>query len=258
MSIRRERGISTSHSPGLTHADSSHSRPCQAGAVLVAAGSGQRMGNVDKATLPLLGRPALDWVLDAFIQVARVGPIVVVAGDHNREAVRRIVNARDEARDVLIVEGASFRAGSVANGVAALPDVDLVVIHDVARPLVTPDLIERGLDEAERSGAVIAAISISDTIKQIDDRGNIVRTIERASLRAAQTPQVFQLDRLRRAYTRFGSELTTMTDEAMLLERAGFAVATYPGAPENIKLTIAADLPLAESLLRRREEPATR
>lgn len=228
---------------------------------MVAAGSGRRMGDVDKATLPLLGRAVIDWVLDAFVQVDRIGPIVIVAGIHNRDALRQVLAAREGEGGYPIVEGGDCRARSVANGVAALPEVELIVVHDVARPLVTAEVIGRGLDVAERHGTAIAMVPVSDTIKQVDAEGKIVRTIDRASLRAAQTPQIFRRDWLRRAYERFepsGSELETMTDEAMLLERAGFSVATFPGISENIKLTVPADIRLAETLLAWRLEASAR
>lgn len=227
----------------------------------MAAGSGLRMGQVDKATLPLLGRPVIDWVLDAFHQVPRIESTVVVVGGHNNQALRKILDDRPAGSKFLVVEGGDCRARSVANGIAALTGVDLVVIHDVARPLVTAGMIEFGLGMAEQRGAAIAVAPVSDTIKQVDAAGDIVGTIDRGSLRAAQTPQIFRADWLRRAYELFassGGELDTLTDEAMLMERAGFRVATFLGSADNIKLTTPADLRLAETLLARRLEEAVR
>jgi 2-C-methyl-D-erythritol 4-phosphate cytidylyltransferase len=127
-----------------------------------------------------------------------------------------------------------------------------VLIHDAARPLVTPELVRRAIAAALRHGTAVAAIPVTDTIKQVASDGRVVTTPERSTLVAAQTPQVFRLDWLREAYRRAGAQWVTATDEAMLLERAGFPVFVFPGDPENLKLTTPLDVAIAELILERR------
>ena len=230
------------------------------GAVIAAAGRSQRMGAaLDKTVWPLAGRPVIGWVLDAFAAARGIDEIVVVASPDNREAVRREIAARPELPPATACLGGATRAESVAAGVARLsPDVDLVMIHDAARPLVTPELIENGIAAAERWGAAVAAVPVADTIKQVGPDGKIVATLPRDDLRAAQTPQVFRRDWLLSAYADVGDDLSAFTDEASLLERAGRVVHVYPGSYENLKLTTPADLALAEAIVRRRLDEVVR
>ncbi|HVX29531.1 MAG TPA: 2-C-methyl-D-erythritol 4-phosphate cytidylyltransferase, partial [Nitrolancea sp.] len=138
-------------------------------------------------------------------------------------------------------------------GVAALsPAIDLVLIHDAARPLATAVMMAEGIRLGRAAGAAVAAIPVSDTIKIVAADGRVERTPERARLFAAQTPQVFRRDWLEASYAKLQSspEPPSITDEASLLEWAGYPVQTFPGDPRNIKLTNPFDLTLAEALLR--------
>jgi 2-C-methyl-D-erythritol 4-phosphate cytidylyltransferase len=133
-------------------------------------------------------------------------------------------------------------------------EVDLVLIHDAARPLATADLMCEGLRFASSSGAAIAAIPVRDTIKEVAPDGVIERTPDRVRLYAAQTPQVFRRDWLEESYRKLhvaGAELA-FSDEAGLLEWAGYRVSIFPGSPENIKLTYPIDLLVADAILRSR------
>jgi 2-C-methyl-D-erythritol 4-phosphate cytidylyltransferase len=135
----------------------------------------------------------------------------------------------------------------VAEGLKRLKDGEWVVIHDGARPLVTIDLIERGLEAAKETGAAAAAVPVTDTIKFVKDSEIVRQTLPRQNLRAVQTPQVFRMDVIKNTY-----KFTTgdVTDDAALVEKAGFKVKLYMGSYDNIKITKQDDLAVAEVLLK--------
>ncbi len=223
------------------------------GAVVPAAGRGERFGSRDKALVPLAGRPALAWVLEALVASEVVETIVVVANDVNRAAVEALCRSLVRRIPVEVTLGGAQRALSVRAGVELLdPTLRYVLVHDAARPLVTPELIRRAVAAVEQYGAAVAAVPVVDTVKQVTLDGRVVTTPDRASLVAAQTPQAFRLDWLREAYQRVGAAAAAATDEAVLLERAGFPVHVFPGDPENLKVTTPLDVTIAECLLSRR------
>lgn len=158
--------------------------------------------------------------------------------------------------DIGVVDGGATRSTSVRNALAAV-GTELVAIHDAARPLVTSELLEgvigELLDDPEASAA-IAAVPVADTVKKVspDAPGVIVSTIDRSGLWAAQTPQVFWTSRLREALESDVPAAVSVTDEAMLLERAGGRVVIHPASPENLKVTTPQDLRMAELLLAQR------
>ncbi|MCX7622936.1 MAG: 2-C-methyl-D-erythritol 4-phosphate cytidylyltransferase [Thermomicrobium sp.] len=223
------------------------------GAIVPAAGRGERLGGRDKVLAPLGGRPALAWVLDALVRSEVVEAIVVVASEANRTAIESLCRSLPTTVPVAVTRGGAERALSVRAGAETLgAATKFVLVHDAARPLVTPELIRRAVDAVQRHGAVVAAVPVVDTIKQVALDGRVVTTPDRRSLVAVQTPQVFRFDWLWEAYRRAGASLVTATDEAMLLERAGFPVYVFPGDPENLKITTPLDLAVAEFLLARR------
>src|SRR5918993_2441911 len=227
--------------------------PERIAAVLVAAGRGQRLGAPEKVLLPLAGRPMLAWSLDALEHAETIGPVVVVAGSHTLDAVSQLVRDEGFAKVQAIVAGGERRQDSVAAGLAALPDaIEIVVIHDGARPLAEPELFDRCAAAAAESGAAIAATPVSDTLKRVIE-GTIEGTVDRAGLWAAQTPQAFRRESLRQAMT--SSSDDTVTDEARLYEFAGLPVTVVPSSPANLKVTHAEDIPVAEALLRARHSP---
>lgn len=220
------------------------------GVVIAAAGTSRRMGQLDKTTWPLLGRPVIAWVLEAFDAVDTIDEIVIAVSAGNEAAVRELVASFDSSRRITICRGGETRKDSVEAAVAHFsPGIELVLIHDAARPLVTPALIEAGIAAGRASGAAIPTVPVADTIKRVDASGAVVDTLIRDELAAAQTPQVFRRDWLAAAYA---LDKPVATDEATLVELAGFTVQTFPGSPENLKLTTASDLLLAEALLRQR------
>ena len=229
------------------------------GAVVVAAGRSQRMG-ANKLMLPLAGRPVVLRVLDTLSMVPEIVATVLVTNAANLSELEFLVNEEPYGEITEFCLGGETRQESVRHGVASLPDdVDLVLIHDAARPLVTPDLIRAGIASGESFGAAIAALPVTDTIKLVESGDVIARTLARHTLHAAQTPQVFRRDWLAAAYGRLHEESAerAFTDEAALLEWAGYEVHVFPGNAENIKLTRPFDVTLAETVLAQREQVAS-
>jgi 2-C-methyl-D-erythritol 4-phosphate cytidylyltransferase len=151
------------------------------------------------------------------------------------------------------VTGGAARSESVRAALAAAPEADIAVVHDAARPLVTRDLVEACLAALEDGvDGAVAAAPVSDTIKEADPGGRVLRTLDRSRLWAIQTPQVFRADVLRAALEADPAELAAATDDAHLVEAAGGSVRVVEAPPENIKVTREVDLRLAETLLRER------
>jgi len=220
------------------------------GAVIAAAGQGQRMDGVDKIFAELGGRPLLAMVLDTFQECLFVDEIVLVLGEENLERGRGLVGSSRWSKVTTICQGGKRRQDSVKNGLQRLRDCGWVVIHDGARPLVAPDLIERGLAEARASGAAVAAVPVKDTIKRVSQDGFVCETPERDTLWAIQTPQVFLFDLIFQAHEEITEDVS---DDATMVERLGHMVRIYRGSYENIKVTTPEDLALAEVILRRKE-----
>jgi len=219
-------------------------------ALIVAAGRGERLGfGRPKALVPLCGQPMLAWSVASLQAVPAVSQIVVALP----------ADALDAAPDgVTAVAGGVQRSQSVRAALAAASaDADLVIVHDAARPLATPDLFTQALEAlalAPEADAVIAATPVSDTIKEIADDGrSVTRTLDRARLWAVQTPQVFRRAALERALAEASDELLSQaTDDAWLIERAGGVVHVIGSDPGNLKITTPEDLRVAELLLAER------
>ena len=223
----------------------------RAGVVIVAAGSGRRMAGddglpVDKVFLPLMGRPLLAHTIAAFQECAVVSEIVLVLGEHNLEKGRDLAEREGWSKLSHICLGGERRQDSVKAGLERLSGCEWVMVHDGARPCVTAEIAEAGLARARETGAAVPVIPISDTVKRLDSTGSIVETPPRDELWAVQTPQVFHSDLLRRAYD---LSMEGATDDASLVERLGYAVGTFPGSPENIKVTTQVDILLAEAIM---------
>jgi 2-C-methyl-D-erythritol 4-phosphate cytidylyltransferase/2-C-methyl-D-erythritol 2,4-cyclodiphosphate synthase len=229
--------------------------PQRVAAVVVAAGRGERLGQPEKVLLPLAGRAMLAWSLRALEHAETIGPVVVVAGSHTLEAVDQLVHDEGFAKVRAVVAGGERRQDSVGAGLVALPDgIEIVVIHDGARPLAEPELFDRCAAAAAERGAAIAAIPVADSLKRVAE-GTITETVDRAGLWAAQTPQAFRLETLRRALAASSGE--TVTDEASLCEMVGVPVSVIPSSPANLKVTHREDIAVAEALLRGRRSALT-
>jgi 2-C-methyl-D-erythritol 4-phosphate cytidylyltransferase len=211
-------------------------------ALVVAAGRGERLGTpVPKAFAVLAGRPMVEWSVAALREVAAIGEIVV--------ALPEGVAAPD---GTIGVPGGTQRSHSVRAALAAAAGrEDVVLVHDAARPLVTPALVAACLDALGDADAAIAAAPVTDTIKECED-GRVVRTLDRARLWAVQTPQVFRRAALQRALDQDDEALGAATDDAALVEALGGTVRIVAAPPDNLKVTTPLDLRVAELLLRER------
>ena len=214
--------------------------------MIAAAGSGERLGaGGPKAFVQVAGRPLLDWSLDAFRDASSIGEVVVAAPPGQEDSVAE--------RGVVAVAGGAHRSQSVANALALCAG-EIVVVHDAARPLITPGLIDDVVEELvgdQNAAGVIAATPVTDTIKQATDVGQVERTLDRAGLWAIQTPQAFRAEALRDALADTDS-LPDATDDAVLVERRGGRVLIHSASTDNIKVTSPFDLRFAELLLRER------
>ena len=184
----------------------------------------------------------LEWSLDAFHAAETIAEIVVAAPPGQADAVAD--------PGVVAVEGGEHRSESVAKALALCAE-EFVVVHDAARPLVTPGLIDAMVEELaaeEGAAGVIAATPVTDTIKHVGDEGQVERTLDRSGLWAVQTPQVFRADALREALSDPDS-LAEASDDAMLVERQGGRVVIHSTSPDNVKVTTPFDLRVAELLI---------
>lgn len=218
------------------------------GVIIVAAGRGRRFGDESKVLASLCGRPVLWYSLDAFRSTASVREIVVVAGAHTLDPIRELLRPGADP-DERVCLGGETRSESVRRGFDALSrDLDIAVVHDAARPLLTVELAMRVISAAEEHGASAPALPVSDTICRVDDRGLVAESVARDTLRTVQTPQAARRPLLEEALR----QAETFTDESSALLAAGVRVNTVDGMSTNIKLTRLEDLALAEAILRER------
>ena len=217
--------------------------------LIAAAGSGRRMGaDRNKLLLPLAGRCVIAWTLDAALAAQRVSWIGVVGQEMDREPILALVEGA--AKPVVWIQGGSSRQESVQRGLAALPaEAEHVLIHDGARCLAEPALFDRCADAVAAGTALIAATPVTDTIKKVDGDGLITETPLRSELWAAQTPQGFQVDQLRRGHREAQAQQWEVTDDASLFERLSWPVKVLDAGPANIKVTTPFDLTVAEAVL---------
>lgn len=225
------------------------------GAILAAGGTGSRMAAArPKQLLLLAGEPILVRSCRALLQVSSLAEIVVVAPAAYLEecqSVCRVFLCPQQMARLSFTPGGKTRQDSVRAGLARLsPDISLILVHDAARPLVTLDLVERCLDSAQHHGAAIAALAVTDTLKEVDAATDEIRTtLDRSHLWQAQTPQVVRRDLLEQAFNKALQDDFQGTDEASLLEHVGMTVRVVTGSQKNLKITRPEDLVLAEALL---------
>ncbi len=233
----------------------------RADAIVVAAGSSQRMNGVDKLAVPIADRPLLAWALAGLAAAREVERIVVVTSAANVAAVLAAPWLPPSV--VAVVPGAGRRQESVAAGFAALERIDsaggprstaggagrIVLIHDGARPLASAALVSAVVQAAARHGAAVPILPVTETVKRIAN-GRVIGTVDRSGLGAAQTPQGIRREILRAAYGRYPpAGPPEFTDEAALLEACRIDVHTVPGEPANLKVTVPDDLARAAALL---------
>ena len=224
-------------------------------AIIVAAGGSTRMGTGDsKQFIPLLGKPAIAYTLAAFQACALIDEIVVVSRAQDIDRIARLAKENGVGKLGKVVEGGSCRAESVQNGILAASEATrFYAIHDGARPLITPQEISGVVKAALETGAATLGTAVTDTIKIADETNTIVSTPDRATLRAVQTPQVFEKDLYALALSE-ARDLQSVTDDCSLIEKMGGEVLIVEGSRENIKLTTPIDIVLAERILEKRGE----
>ena len=225
-------------------------------AVVPAAGRGERLGpGAPKALRNLAGQPLLVHTVRALADARSIDVVVVAAPEGEQSAVRLLLSPVVANTELVIVAGGDTRQSSVALALQALPDdVDVVLVHDAARPLVPSEVVD-AVASAVRDGAdaVVPGVPVTDTIKQVDPAGRVERTVDRTALRAAQTPQGFARIVLESAHrVAVENGVIDVTDDAGLVEQAGHQVLVIPGSEDGFKVTRPLDLVLAEAVLARR------
>ncbi len=227
-------------------------------AIIAAAGEGLRFGcRIPKPYLLLAGKPILAHTLYAFEDCPKIDKIyLVVASEQIKYCKENILDKYNFSKIDHLVAGGNTRHDSVYNGLMQLDNnTEIALVHDGARPLVSHSLITACINEAYKCGAAILAVSISNTIKQAGCDLMIDKTISRANLWAAQTPQAFSYPLLKKAFEKAYKQNYFATDEAGLLERLGYRVKIVKGNKYNIKITTQEDLIIAEAILKMRNRP---
>ena len=219
------------------------------GAVVAAAGNAVRMGE-DKLLLPLGDEPVIVHTVRALESSPLIEEIVVVTRPDLIVPVAQLCKDYGFSKVTKVVAGGATRLESVRQGTLELTrNPELIAVHDGARPFVTQEVIEAAVRRAQEYGAAAPAVEVTDTVKRVDESGLTAGSVDRASLRAVQTPQVFEEGLLRAALQKALDDGAEVTDDCTVVERLGMKVALTPGDRLNIKLTTPEDLILARSIL---------
>jgi 2-C-methyl-D-erythritol 4-phosphate cytidylyltransferase len=221
-------------------------------AIIVAAGKGTRMGtNVDKLWLEVAARPVVAHAWRQFNDAPTVDEIILVVRDGMQPHFTALAEKFKFQKPFRLVVGGVERQDSVWNGLEALsPQTEIVAIQDAARPCTTTELIAATIQAARETGAAVAAQQVTDTIKETDDGKIISRTVDRSKLWSVQTPQTFRVEVIRRAVAAARAKNLVLTDDTAACELIGQPVRLVKSATPNPKVTVPADLPFIESLLR--------
>jgi 2-C-methyl-D-erythritol 4-phosphate cytidylyltransferase len=222
-------------------------------AIIVAGGKGTRFGgHRPKQFLEINGTPIIVHTLRQFEQAQEIDRVLIAVPAEEVNTFRSAVEESNLQKVSQVVAGGDTRAQSVKCGLASIEAAEVVAVHDAVRPLVTPEEIDQVVLAANNSGAAILVAPVSDTIKEVN-HNRILRTVPRAQLRRALTPQCFRFDILKQAYAdleEIESLRIEVTDDSFLVERLGVEITVVEGSARNIKITTAEDLKLAEELLR--------
>jgi 2-C-methyl-D-erythritol 4-phosphate cytidylyltransferase len=218
-------------------------------AIIVAAGSSRRMG-FNKLFAAIAGKPVIAHTIRAFERASSVTEIIVVACEDRHDEIRKIAADERFKKVRSIIAGGEHRQDSVRAGLDRLSaDAKYVAVHDAARPLITPEQIERVFEQCQTHGAAALAEPINDTIKRVDVDLVIIDSVERHQLYAMQTPQIFKRGLIEEAYCAVYTEKVSVTDEISAVERLGRKVSLVLNDDFNFKITYPRDLPLAEFVL---------
>ena len=223
------------------------------GVILAAAGRSSRFGDTGskKPFVPLAGRAVWMHSAEKFVDRPDVKQVVVVVAPEDRAAFVEKFGATLAFMGITLAEGGEQRTDSVRRGLAKLgPEIDMVAIHDAARPCLASVWIDRVFAAGVRDGAAILGIPVVGTLKRVDTAQGITGTVDRTGLWEAQTPQVFRRDLLERAFAARDAGSAAPTDEAQLVEAIGQRVTVVAGSPMNLKITSREDLKLAEATLK--------
>ncbi|MGA2392863.1 MAG: 2-C-methyl-D-erythritol 4-phosphate cytidylyltransferase [Candidatus Lustribacter sp.] len=224
------------------------------GAVIVAAGRGSRFGR-PKQLVELGGKPMLAWSIEVFASMPEISDIAIVTEREFIEDVQDVAIGLVRSASLVVVAGGADRQASAANGIAALPDHCAgILIHDGARPFVRPVDVRAGMRAVRPGVAALLATPVVDTIKVVGEGNKVLRTLDRATLWAAQTPQFATARDMRGAHAEaVRHDWPRATDDATLLERYGNDVVVVESPVENVKVTHPADLPRAEAIAQERD-----
>ena len=224
-------------------------------ALVAAAGSSSRMGGVNKLMEELEGMPVLARTLTALERAELVDEIIIATREEEIVTISELCRTYGITKCTKVVRGGESRVHSVMRAaVEASPKTGFLAVQDGARPLVTPELIDRVIREAHRCNAAAPAIPVKDTVKTVKDGEVVDATLDRSLLRAIQTPQVFSADLLKAALQNALEKDLPITDDCSAVEELGKMVYLVEGDEENLKITTPTDLILARALLRAREE----
>lgn len=220
-------------------------------AVIVAGGRGTRMkSSVSKQFLEIKGKPIICYTLEAFYRSPLIDQMVLVLPQDEIQSFKdNILLKYPYLNNVIIVAGGSRRQDSVYNGLKALKDSNIVLIHDGARPFVTEEIIKQGIEYAELYGACACGVTPKDTIKLKDEKSFSSKTPNREMLFAVQTPQCFKYPIIVKAHEELIKNQRTVTDDTMAVESLGERVYLYEGDYKNLKITTPEDLIVAEALI---------
>jgi 2-C-methyl-D-erythritol 4-phosphate cytidylyltransferase len=218
-------------------------------AVVLAAGNGTRMG-IDKSKLliEIGGKTVIERSVAVFENMAEIDEIIVVCRECDVERFSELL----PQDNITFVIGGKTRQESVKNAVETIDDCDYIIIHDGARPLVTPETVVKTLDEAQIRKAAATGVYVKDTVKVVDENLNIVGTPNRKNLVLIQTPQIFDFATYKQALKKAEEEGRDYTDDCQLVENIGVECGVVIGEYENIKITTKGDVPMAESIINAR------
>ena len=216
------------------------------GAVIVAAGRSTRMGGVDKTFASMLGLPLVAHTIDRFESSPLVDQVVLVLAEESLDRGRELVQERGYRKVAHVCSGGQRRQDSVRNGLELLTPCDWVMVHDGARPCLDEAMLKRGLNAAAECGSAVAGVPVKDTIKLVSPDQMVNETPDRSLLWTAQTPQIFRYGLLLEAHRTCTEDVT---DDAAMVESLGHPVKMFQGSFQNIKVTTAEDLVIAEVFL---------
>jgi len=213
-------------------------------AIITAGGTSSRFGNTNKLLEKIHGKEVIIHTIEPFLAVEEICEIVICA---NISIIPKLVSLFESDDKIKIIEGGSTRQQSVFNGINELKNCDYVLIHDGARPMITPEIIEKAILMVQDKKALTVATKTTDTIKQVDKNLKIIKTVDRSSLFNTQTPQAFEYNLIREAHKKLLGQ--NFTDDAGMLEFSGHDVYILEGDYKNIKVTTKSDIAVASVYL---------